>query len=140
MTNELKADSPYQKKKARDILTRRLQEMPDNWVNCRDMRHAWAVENDFHVVTQAQEKGRRTMHVGRDLICMRCPTVRHEVYIATRHGLEKISQSYSYPEGYCIPGVPRGVKPQAIIQQEQYRRAMEKVAGAARGEREHAER
>lgn len=139
---ELKATSPYQQKKARDLLTRRLQEMPENWVNCRDMRHAWAVENDFHVVEQKQEKGgRRTMHVGRDLICMRCPTIRHEVYIVTRYdGLEKVSQSYSYPEGYQIPGVPRGVKPQSIIQQEQYRRAMEKVAHAARGEREHAER
>lgn len=125
---------------ARKELENALTILPDRYIACRDVRHAWSVENDFHVYRQAQEKGRRTMHIARDLVCMRCGTLRHEVYIATKdRGLEKIAQSYDYPEKYAIPGVPRGVKPSAIIQQEAYRRAMEKVAGAARSDRERGD-
>lgn len=126
--------------KARKTLEQALTVLPDHYIACRDVRHAWSTENDFHVYQQAQEKGRRTMHIARDLVCMRCGTLRHEVYIATRNaGLEKISQSYEYPEAYAIPGVPRGVKPSSIIQQEAWRRAMERVANAHQGERETAD-
>lgn len=126
---------------ARKTLENALMILPDQYIACRDVRHAWSTENDFHVHKQVQEKGRRTMHIARDLVCMRCGTLRHEVYIATRdRGLEKTSQTYEYPELYAIPGVPRGVKPSAIIQQEAYRRAMEKVAKAARSDRERADR
>ena len=113
-----------------------LRDLPTEWVTCRDMRHAWATLNDFHVT--GKEGG--FVRVQRELICMRCETVRYEVYDQTRTGLDKVSQSYGYPDGYQLAGVPRGVKPQAIIQQEQYRRAMEKVAGAARNEREAGDR
>ncbi len=122
------------------VLGNALKALPDKWVACRDMRHAWATENDFHVVPQSTVGG-RSMHVGRDLVCMRCETRRHEVYLSVKGGrLEKVGQSYEYPEGYQIAGVPRGVKPQQIVQAEMYRRAMEKVARAAKGERETAER
>ena len=113
-------------------LADRLKEAPDAWVACRDMMHAWATLNDFHV------SGRhgKVLEIRRDLVCMRCETVRHEDYDATKAGLEKVRQSYTYPRGYQFPGVPRGVKPKAIVQQEQYRRAMERVAKAAAGERD----
>lgn len=121
--------------KAAKLLTENLQKLPANWVNCRDMMHAWSILNDFHVAGKIS----RTSIIKRELVCMRCETVRHEEYEMTRWGLNKTYQSYSYPQGYQIPGVPRGVKPKAIVQQEQYRRAMEKVAGAAAGQTERAE-
>ena len=114
-----------------------LKNLPDVWVACRDMMHAWSVLNDFHVVGKKQ--GALHPYIRRDLVCMRCNAVRHEEYEKVRSGLDKVYQSYTYPEGYQIPGVPRGVKPKTIVQQEQYRRAMEKVAGAARGETEKAD-
>ena len=118
-----------------------LKKLPEKWVMCRDMRHAWAVLNDFHVPASTPGQKAVTLQIQRELVCMRCETVRYESYERTRDGrLDKVAQGYGYPEGYQIPGVPRGVKPQQIIQAEQYRRAMEKAAGAARGQRETAER
>jgi len=112
-----------------------LARLPDNWVMCRDMRHAWSVEHDFWV-EPSQSVGRRTESIRRELVCMRCGTFRVEHYLSGRYGLDKVSQSYVYPTDYQIPGVPRGVKPSSVVQQEQFRRAMEKVAKAAAGERE----
>ena len=116
-----------------------LSKLPENWVMCRDMRHAWAVHEDFHV-EPSQTVGRRIESVRRVLACMRCNTFRVEHYSKGRYGLDKTSQYYQYPENYQMPGVPRGVKPQSIIQQEQYRRAMEKAANAEKGQSEGAER
>lgn len=111
-------------------LANALTQLPDAWVMCRDMRHAWEVLVDFHVTAS---KGRTPHEVRRELICARCKTVRKEAYHPTRyHGLEKVSQHYAYPEDYQITGVPRGVKPSWIIQQEQYRRAMERISDKAR--------
>lgn len=110
-------------------LANALMDLPDDWVMCRDMRHAWHVLEDFHVVTT---QARHIQELGRTLICLRCNTLRVETYHAGRFGLDKVRQHYTYPENYQIKGVPRGVKPQSIVQQEQYRRAMEKVAGKAR--------
>ena len=124
---------------ARKQLAAGLAKLPDTYVDCRDMRHAWRVQNDFHVVKQTQV-GRKVTHVGRNLRCRRCPTIRNEVYLIRANGLEKISQSYSYPEDYMLPGVPRGVKPSWIVQQEQFRRAMERVGGALPGQSDRPEK
>lgn len=129
-------------KKATAHLAASLKTLSDPFLVCRDVRHAWVVENNFHVTPSQQEGGRvRITHIARDLACMRCNTWRHEHYVMTKHdGLEKVGQSYEYPEAYQIPGVPRGVKPSTIISQEVYRRALEEAAHAQPGERETAER
>jgi hypothetical protein len=109
---------------------------------CRDVRHAWAVENDYHVYKQYQEaKGSRSMYVARDLVCMRCTTVRHEIYLATkRNGLERVSTSYAYPPGFLIQGIPAGSSAQSILAQIRYREAMEAVAHASKSDRERGDR
>lgn len=106
-------------------LANALTELPDNWVMCRDVRHAWSILEDFHVHLQ---QGKQIQELRRVLACVRCQTLRIEIYHVGRFGLDKVRQHYGYPDNYQIKGVPRGVKPQSIIQQEQYRRAMEKVA------------
>lgn len=125
--------------KAAKTLATGLTKLPDNWMACRDMRHAWSVEEEFHV-EPSQVIGRKIQSIRRILVCMRCETRRIENYVAGRYGLDKVGQHYVYPNDYQIPGVPRGVKPQSIIQQEQYRRAMAKVAKAQPGQTERAER
>lgn len=116
-----------------------LRTLPDKFVACRDMRHAWAVLNNFHKTPDSQE-GKKVMRVHRDLICMRCETVRHEEYLPLKGGLlDKVAQSYYHADGYLIPGVPRGANPQSVVQHEMYRRAMAEVAHAAADERETAD-
>lgn len=105
-----------------------LTTLPDNWIMCRDMRHAWEVDEDFHV-TKGQ--GLNIASVRRTLVCVRCETLRVEKYHSLKWGLEKVAQHYVYPDNYQIHGVPRGVKPSFIIQGEQYRRAMSRIADAA---------
>ena len=117
-------------KKAAEDLANALQDLPDNWVMCRDMRHAWTVLDDFHV---AVRQGSKIQEIRRTLLCLRCATSRREVYHQGTYGLDKVAQHYTYPDNYQIKGVPRGVKPQSIIQQEQWRRAMEKIASKAKG-------
>lgn len=119
----------YDNKKTAQLLANALTRLPDEWVICRDMRHAWNVLNDFHV---SETNGTRINEIRRELVCLRCQTVRLEVYVHTKFGLDKLSQSYRYPDEYQMKGVPRGVKPASIIHQEMYRRSMERLAAAAR--------
>jgi len=117
-----------------------LKRLEDHQLACRDMRHAWAVEQDYYVEPD-QVVNKKLQVIRRVLVCMRgCETRRVERYQLGRYGLDKIAQWYEYLGAYQIPGVPRGVKPSVIVQQESYRRAMERAANAAPGERETAER
>lgn len=114
-------------KRDADKLAAALTELPENWLMCRDMRHAWTVSEDFHV---EKNKGATVQTIKRVVSCLRCETKRVEFYTPNRLGLEKISQHYTYPENYQFKGVPRGIKPSWIIQAEQYRRTMEKAIQA----------
>lgn len=134
------AVKPTATTKAVNTLRAGLKKLEDHQLACRDMRHAWAVEQDYHVEA-GQSVGKKIQSIKRVLVCMRgCETRRVEHYHATKYGLDKVAQHYDYPDGYQIPGVPRGVKPSVVIQQESYRRAMEKIANAAKGETETAEK
>lgn len=119
----------YSDQQAADDLANALTKLPDEWVDCRDMRHSWRVSVDFHV---SEAAGRHPNEIRRELVCTRCETIRKEVYHHTARGLDKVHQGYAYPEEYQIKGVPRGVKPSSIVQEEQYRRAMERIATRAR--------
>ena len=71
-----KKASPWTTAQAVDRFTQKLQEIPETWVMCRDMMHAWSVLNDFHVVGREG----KVVFIRRELVCMRCETVRHEDY------------------------------------------------------------
>ncbi len=137
MSSSKKYDSDSE---AREMLQSALQKLPDNRLFCRGLRHAWEVDDNFHAYKQ---HGSSLIHLRRTFKCMRGCGVRViEIFVVVKHGIERTARytDYSLAEGYLIPGIPRGVKPLTIIQQEQYRRAMEQAANAARGEREHGER
>lgn len=102
-----------------------LRNLPDNYLMCRDLKHAWDVHFDFFVNPKTKE-------VERKLRCIRCDMIRVEKYVQTSNGLDKIRNIYGQPEGYGIHGVPRGVKPSSIVKGVQFERAMEKVAARAR--------
>lgn len=119
--------SPYDDQEVARKFTQGLQELPTAWVMCRDVRHGWVIRTDYHVVPH-MEGNSRVLHIVRELECIRCGTVRHESYVQNKWGgIEKLGQHYSYPVGYQIKGVPRGVKPAEMIRAESFRRAMESV-------------
>lgn len=102
--------------------------LPDQWVACRDMRHAWDILNDFHV----NGDGSDLPQVRRELVCIRCSTVRRETYENNVYGLDRVNTNYLYPDNYQLHGIPREISLQAVIRQDQYRRAMERIAAASK--------
>ena len=112
------------------VLEGLLEELPDEFLACRDMRHAWTVHADFYVAEN--EIGYRGVVIARELVCLRCSTGRHELYVQRKWGLDKIRNSYVYTSGYQLSGVPRGVKRSQAINDVQYRKAMLKVAALAK--------
>lgn len=127
---------------AQKELSHALRTLKGDYLMCRDpgVRHPWEVVVDMHVVEMKQEGRRKVPMIGRESVCGRCGTTKSETWMVGANGLEKIGNDYDYPVDYSIPGVPRGVKSSTVIWQEQYRRAMEDVARAEKGERERAER
>lgn len=119
----------------------RITALSDSFLDCRDpgLRHAWMRQDDFHVI-QMSTVGKKIAALGRNEVCGRCNTVKRERFIVTKGGIEKVGQSYDYPQGYTLPGIPRGVTPSTIVLQEAYRRAMERVANAEKGQRDRADR
>jgi len=117
-------------------MSKGLTTLPDKFLDCRDPStgHDWKRTENFHVVPASSEKsGPRTTHVARKFDCRRCGCVKTERYIIVRRQgterLERIALDMDYPEGYLMPGIPRGVKPAEIVRAEQYRRALEQVVG-----------
>lgn len=116
------------------FVQQRVKNLPPNYLDCRDpgLRHQWDKTADFHVIKMATT-GRKIEGLGRTETCLRCGCVKNERFIVTKHGIEKVGHSYDYPEGYLLPGIPRGVMPSTVIYQENYRRALEVVALEASG-------
>lgn len=113
----------YDEKTVRASLAKRLRAQPIEYLHCRDLRHSWTITTDFHVVTP--DDGSTSVRLVRDLACSRCGTERRDVFMPTVRGVVKVGTGYSYPDGYAMHGVPRGVKPQAMVRQEEYRRVLE---------------
>ena len=103
-----------------------LMDLPDTFLFCRDLRHAWSVDNDFHVYSDVVNA--KLTVIARDLICMRCGTGRKEVYVQRSWGLEKIRNAYAYADGYQLKGAPRGVTASKLIHDIQYRKTMANIA------------
>jgi hypothetical protein len=72
---------------ARQRLIRRLRKVPDAYLLCRDLLHAWVPVNDFDVSKDG-------LAISRELVCARCDTVRTDKFKWTTDGIEKIRSSY----------------------------------------------
>lgn len=136
-----KTAEDQEREAAKKVLKKTLEKLPDNFMDCRDMKHSWVRLQDFRPKelhtegAQPGQPGRQKVRMSplvyRQLICTRCGCVRTDtVFLRT---FEKLSTTYAYPEDYQLPGVPRGVKSSLVVRQEQYRRAMEHVAHAEPG-------
>jgi hypothetical protein len=114
-------------KQAAENLATALQDIPDIYLDCRQYKHAWTVTEEFIPFTV---KGSRVTHLRTSLECLRgCGVISYEVYTVTvARGLERIRRSTSYANapGYQLHGMPRGVKPLQMLQEERFRRHQEK--------------
>lgn len=112
--------SPYETAAARAELAKELKKLPNDFVACRDLQHAWDRSDDFILENVRGGKQRivRRMH------CTRCGTTRTDYFRIVNQGLEKSRSDYLYPEGFQIPKQPPGTKPLSIVRAESLRRAL----------------
>jgi hypothetical protein len=67
---------------------------PDHFLDCRDLRHAWARLGTYHAGGE----------IVRVLICQRCDCTARDYW--SPRGYRLRGRSYEYPEGYLIQGGP----------------------------------
>lgn len=100
-----------------------IGKLDDNWLMCRDLRHAYAVEVPYHaVVIEGGQRGAR--YSERTLACMRCNTKRIELVRIHSTWIERLDVWYERPKGYDIKGARREAHVLGMVRLEQLRRAM----------------
>lgn len=108
-----------------DEVENAIEELPASYILCRDIRHSWEIGEDFHLHPDAREP--KVTFVARSLKCIRCGTERVTVYRQGRYRIERERTYYRYAEGYELHNLPTGVRPNQLIEDVQYRRAMKRL-------------
>ena len=68
------------------------------FLECRDLRHAWATSADFSVEVK-RVRSRRMKVYTRVLACQRCGVVRTDYF---DEYLDRVALNYDYPDGYQV--------------------------------------
>lgn len=84
-----------------------VENLPDHFVDCRSMRHAWKRES-FAAASDEELSLRYIPRqfnqvIKRELTCMRCGTNKVEFFgrsIERLRDFERFSVNYSYPDNY----------------------------------------
>jgi len=105
------------KRKAKTVLV----EASDDYLQCRDLMHAWKWVTDF----APHREERKITAMTRTLVCMRCGTERHDEYELP--SFIKTKSTYSYPEDYRMVGF-KGHVPVAEVRRELYGRLKKKAS------------
>lgn len=93
---------PPTKPLTRNELETTISNYDETFLECRDLRHPWAVVGYF----------RNGAGITRIMQCRRCPTKRFQTVSARG---EILSNRYEYPDGYQISGTGAGGVPNAEI-------------------------
>jgi len=80
---------------------KRMRDLPDEFLACRDLRHAWEELGYF----RERGSGRGGGPIIRKLRCLRCGTLRLD--ILSNSFAEKTTHYYGHPEGYRLEGMGR---------------------------------
>jgi hypothetical protein len=116
-----------------DIFGQAIENMPDEYLQCRDVKHPWEVVRDYHLVDAEREEGIYPRHghnvyVRRLLRCPRCGKKRSDAFIvATKsrwQALERLGSTYEDPPGYGVAGIGHLPGTGDMIRGEAYRRVM----------------
>lgn len=92
-----------------------LEHAEPEFLACREMAHRWTVSSGFQLIDAEREPDRQPRggyrsYAERRLTCQRCGMIRSDAFAisTTMYGhtsLQKISSSYTQPDGYAIPGI-----------------------------------
>lgn len=115
--------SPYEAARARSDLARELRTLPDEFVACRDLQHAWDKATEFFL-EDYMYAGAQQQRIVRRMTCLRCHTERTDRFKIVDHGLVKTRSDYKYPEGFMIHKFPPGTKPLSVVRAESLRRSL----------------
>lgn len=111
-----------------------LQDIPDTFLECRDMRHWWTVTRGLHI-SESYDDGDI---VERHSECKRgCGTVKTERYMLRmdRWGVQRLEfdrTSYDYPEGYLMSAMAQADHAREILRYESMRREIERSKATRR--------
>jgi hypothetical protein len=100
-------------KKDDTFFEKHLGDLPDTYIECRDMRHSWKRQGGYREV-----QGSRNL-VARTLACTRCGCERTDVISVST--FDRVSTTYHYPEGYTVKG-NKSTKRGMVVRREAYRR------------------
>lgn len=97
-----------------------LHEYDDSYLQCKDIRHSWQIDSPYHRTPEGW--------VIRVLSCTRCGTVRTDTFAVTGgNRLARVSNSYRYPAGFSIRGLPKAENLSEVTRHESYLRAMQQL-------------
>jgi hypothetical protein len=120
---------------AEDTFGAALNNMPDNYLQCRDIKHPWVITRDYHLVDASRDEdvfprmGHNT-YVRRELRCERCGKKRVDAYlISYKDGwqvLVRLNSSYADPDGFSVKGIGHLSGTAEMVRGEIFRRVLTK--------------
>lgn len=102
---------------------KRLMNLDNDYLLCRDIRHVWELADVHKGATIST--GQTVMQ--RRLSCGRCGTERLDTYLYPSY--DRVSSDYRYPDGYGL----QGRVPNTEVRRETFKRFKKVFAGKAKG-------
>ena len=126
---------PLPRNQAEQLVAGDLTQLPDKYLNCRDLRHDWKIESNFHDAGFEVEGDGVTQAVERIILCKTCGTRRTDVSVVVERAnsvprMEKLSSQYRYPKGYLMKRgqIPRDIGVSQLVRYETLRRVLAETA------------
>lgn len=123
---------PLPRSQAEQLVAGDLSQLPDRFLNCRDLRHDWKVESNYHDAGFTVEGAGVKQAVERVILCKTCGTRRTDVSVVVERAnsvprMEKLSTQYKYPKGYLMKRgqIPRDIGVSQLVRYETLRRVLE---------------
>lgn len=124
-------------RQAEDTFMAAVSDMPDNFLQCRDLKHRWDVVRDYHLVDASKDADIEprlgyAVYIRRLLRCPRCGKKRSDAFVLSDDRrfqvLEKLNSTYTDSDGYLVKGVGRRISGTAdLVRGEMYRRTTDNL-------------
>ena len=128
---------PLPRNQAEQLVAGDLSNLSDKFLFCRDLRHNWHVESNFHDAGFEVEGDGVTQAVERISVCRNCGTRRTDVSVVVERPnlaprMEKLSTAYKYPKGYLMHRgqIPRDIGVSQLVRYETLRRVLAETSAS----------
>ena len=130
-TKQKQKRKPLPRAQAEQLVAGDLSQLSERFLTCRDLRHSWHVESNFHDAGFEIEGNNVTQAVERIIVCRNCGTRRTDISAVVQkpHSvprIEKVSTTYKYPKGYLMSRgqIPRDIGVSQLVRYETLRRVL----------------